>query len=100
MDRKEIAKLVGVAPFNRDSGVWRGRRTIGGGRGQVRRVLYMATLRAVRLNPVLKAWYHHLLALGKAKKLALVACMRKLLTMLNAMLKKLQPWQPQASVST
>jgi transposase len=100
LNRKEIAKLVGVAPFNRDSGQWRGRRTIGGGRGQVRRVLYMATLRGVTINPVLKAFYQRLVQQGKAKKLALVACMRKLLTILNAMMKNLQPWQPQASLAT
>lgn len=100
LNRKEIAKLVGVAPINRDSGAWRGRRTIGGGRGQVRRVLYMATLRGVSLNPVLKPLYQRLIQQGKAKKLALVACMRKLLTILNAMMKNLQPWQPQASIAT
>jgi len=94
LNRRQIAKLVGVAPLNRDSGQWRGRRTIGGGRGQVRRVLYMATLSAIRLNPVLKNWYHRLLEQGKAKKVALVACMRKLLTILNAMVKNHQTWCP------
>jgi transposase len=92
LGRQQIAKLVGVAPLNRDSGQWRGRRTIRGGRGQVRRVLYMATLKAVKINPLLKHFYQRLLQQGKAKKVALVACMRKLLTILNAMLKKQQPW--------
>lgn len=91
---KEIAALVGVAPFNRDSGRLRGRRTVWGGRGEVRKVLYMATVAAVRVNPVIRAFYRRLLAAGKAKKLALVACMRKLLVILNAMLKHGTPWSP------
>lgn len=99
LNRRQMAKLVGVAPLNRDSGQWRGRRSIGGGRGQVRRVLYMATLTAVRVNPVLRHWYHRLLQQGKAKKVALVACMRKLLTILNAMLKNQQPWRPVPQIS-
>lgn len=94
LNRRQIAKLVGVAPQNRDSGLWRGRRTIGGGRGQVRRVLYMAALTAVRLNPEIKNLYHRLLQQGKVKKVALVACMRKLLTILNAMVKNQQTWSP------
>lgn len=92
LNRQQIARLVGVAPLNRDSGQWRGRRTIRGGRGQVRRVLYMATLKAVKINPILEDLYQRLLQHGKAKKVALVACMRKLLTILNAMLRKQQPW--------
>lgn len=91
--RQRIAALVGVAPMNRDSGIMRGRRTTCGGRGRVRRVLYMATLVAVRHNPVLRAHYQHLLEAGKVKKLALVACMRKLLIILNAMLRNGEPWR-------
>ena len=87
--------LVGVAPFNRDSGTLRGRRTIWGRRAPVRAVLYMSTLVAVKHNPVLKAFYVRLCAAGKAKKVALTACMRKLLTILNAMGKHQTPWQPQ-----
>lgn len=92
LNRKEIAALVGVAPLARDSGTWRGRRVIWGGRAAVRRVLYMAALVASRRNPVLKALYTRLVAAGKAKKVALVACMRKLLTILNAILHTGTPW--------
>lgn len=92
-NRQEIAALVGLAPFNRDSGQTRGQRTIAGGRASVRSVLYMATLSATMRNPVIRAHYQHLLARGKRKKVALVACMRKLLTILNAMLRKKQPWR-------
>ncbi len=95
LNRREIAALVGVAPFNRDSGAWRGKRSIRGGRPQVRRALYMATLAAMRFNAVIRTFYQRLLLNGKAKKLALTACMRKLLTMLNAMMKNHQPWLPQ-----
>lgn len=95
LDRRRIAALVGVAPLNRDSGQMRGQRTIWGGRAEVRRTLYMATLVAVRHNPVLKACYERLLAAGKRKKVALVACMRKLLTQLNAMAKHRTHWNPQ-----
>jgi transposase len=95
LDRKQIAALVGVAPFNRDSGTLRGRRTVWGGRAAVRQVLYMATLSAVRCNPVLKAFYTRLRGNGKAAKVALVACMRKLLTILNAMLRDGRKWNPQ-----
>lgn len=91
-NRKAIASLVGVAPFNRDSGRLSGKRTIYGGRAAVRAVLYMATLVGVRLNPVLKSSYRALLARGKTKKTALVACMRKLLTILNAMVKTSTSW--------
>ena len=92
LTRHQIAALVGVAPLNRDSGTFRGRRTTWGGRAVVRAVLYMSTLAAVRYNPVLKAFYQRLRAAGKAPKVALVACMRKLLTILNAMLKYQTPW--------
>lgn len=94
LNRKEIAALVGVAPFNRDSGRLRGRRTIWGGRAQVRAALYMATLVATRHNPVIQAFYARLLAAGKPKKVALVACMRKLLTILNAIVHHETPWVP------
>lgn len=92
LDRRAIAKLVGVAPMNRDSGAWRGRRTIHGGRRPLRAAVYMATLVATRCNPVIRAFYHRLLLAGKPKKVALVACMRKLLTILNSMLRTHQPW--------
>lgn len=94
LNRHEIAALVGVAPFNRDSGKYRGRRTICGGRARVRAVLYMSTLSAVRSNKVIKAFYDRLRQAGKEAKVALTACMRKLLTILNAMLKHRQPWNP------
>ncbi len=94
LTRQQIAALVGVAPLNRDSGTLRGRRTVWGGRAQVRTVLYMSTLVAVRHNPVLAAFYQRLRAAGKAPKLALTACMRKLLTILNAMLKHQTRWAP------
>ena len=82
LDRRQIAALVGVAPFNRDSGTLRGRRAVWGGRSRVRGVLYMGTLTATRYNPVIRDFYQRLLAAGKTKKVALVACMRKLLTIL------------------
>jgi transposase len=94
LTHRQIAALVGVAPLNRDSGTLRGRRTCWGGRAQVRAVLYMAALTATRFNPVLRAFYRRLCAAGKAKKVALVACMRKLLTIVNAMLKHRTPWKP------
>ncbi len=97
MNRKQIAALVGIAPMNRDSGRKRGKRFIQGGRAEIRSVLYMATLTAIRLNPVIKAFYERLVKAGKEKKVALTACMRKLLTILNAMLKRSQVW---ASKST
>lgn len=93
LDRKQIAALVGVAPLNRDSGTMRGKRTTFGGRAKVRCVLYMAALVASRRNPVLKAFYQRLLQAGKAKKLALTAVMRKLLTILNAMVRDNKRWQ-------
>ena len=92
LNRKQIAALVGVAPFNRDSGTMRGKRTVWGGRARVRAVLYMGALVATRCNPVIRDFYQRLLAAGKPKKLALVACMRKLLVILNSMLKHRTPW--------
>ena len=92
LTRRQIAALVGVAPLSRDSGKLRGQRTCWGGRANVRTALYMPTLVAVRHNPVLRAFYERLLAAGKPKKVALTACMRKLLVMLNAMLKHHTPW--------
>ena len=94
LSRKEIAALVGVAPLNRDSGQWRGKRAIWGGRAPVRAVLYMAALAATRHNPIVKAFYTRLQAAGKPKKVGLTACMRKLLTILNAMIKHQRPWTP------
>jgi len=94
LDRRRVAALVGVAPLNRDSGQMRCQRSLWGGRSEARRTLYMATLTAVRYNPVLKPYYEHLLAAGKRKKVALVACMRKLLTMLNAIAKHGCTWNP------
>jgi len=93
LDRRKIAALVGLAPFNRDSGTLRGRRMIAGGRAPVRAVLYMAALVASRRNPLIRAFYQRLLAAGKPKKLALTACMRKLLTILNAIVRDRTPWQ-------
>lgn len=93
LTRRKIAALVGVAPFTRDSGVMRGRRTVWGGRAPVRTTLYMATIASIRINPVLKATYQRLKAAGKPSKVALVACMRKLITMLNAILRDQIPWQ-------
>jgi transposase len=91
---KHVATLVGLAPLNRDSGTWRGTRAIWGGRRQVRAALYMAALVGVRYNPVLRTFYERLLARGKPKKLALTACMHKLLTILHAVLRDHTPWQP------
>lgn len=93
LDRKQIAALVGVAPLNRDSGRMRGKRTTWGGRAKVRSVLYMAALVASRHNPVLATFYQRLISAGKAKKLAITAVMRKLLTILNAMIRDHRPWQ-------
>ena len=99
LGRKQIAALVGVAPFNRDSGTLRGRRTIWGGRASVRAVLYMAALVGARHNPVIRALYRRLKAAGKPSKVALVACMRKLLTILNAILRDRSPWNPQENLA-
>jgi len=93
LTNKQIAALVGVAPLNRDSGTLRGKRTVWGGRAQVRAVLYMSAIVAARFNPVIRAFYQRLQRAGKAKKVALTACMRKLLTILNAMLKHRTPWR-------
>jgi transposase len=93
LNRREIAKLVGVAPFNRDSGQWRGSRHIWGGRATVRSPLFMATLCAIRINPTIKYFYRRLIAAGKAPKVAITACMRKLLTILNVMVKTQTSWR-------
>ncbi len=93
LNRREIAALVGVAPFNHDSGKHRGQRSIRGGRSEVRAVLYMATLTAVRHNPQIRTFYERLLAAGKKPRVALIACARKLLTILNAMMRTKQPWR-------
>lgn len=92
LDRRQIASLTGVAPFNRDSGTWRGRRTIAGGRPVVRGALYMSILVSIRRNLPLAETYHRLRAAGKPAKVAIVACMRKLVTILNAILRDKRPW--------
>ena len=92
LNRRQIASLVGVAPFNRDSGNLRGKRAVWGGRSRVRAALYMGALVGSRHNPLIRDFYHRLLAAGKPKKVALVACMRKLLVILNAMLKHRSSW--------
>ena len=94
LNAKEIGKLAGVAPLNRDSGKMKGKRSTWGGRGDVRSALYMACLSAVKYDPVIKAFYERLCAAGKPAKVALVACMHKLLTIMNAILKSGKPWQP------
>lgn len=99
LDQREIAKLVGVAPLNCDSGKFKGKRTTWGGRANVRSALYMAVLSASRFEPTIKAFYDRLIAAGKLPKVALVACMHKLLTIINAVIKSGKPWQagyPQA----
>jgi transposase len=93
LDHKQIAKLVGVAPLNRDSGKMRGRRTIAGGRASVRSALYMAAFNAMRCNPQIRSFYQRLRTAGKAYKVAITACMRKLLTILNAIIRDANPWQ-------
>jgi transposase len=98
MDRKKIAALVGVAPMNYDSGKKRGYRKTKGGRGDVRSVLYMSTLVATRYNPLIQSQYQHLLKRGKVKKVALTACMRKFLTILNAMMRDRVPFKQTAEV--
>lgn len=92
LNRRQVAALVGVAPFNRDSGTMRGRRQIWGGRSRLRAVLYMGAMVVSRFNPVIREFYQRLLAAGKPKKVALTACMRKLLVILNSMLKRRSPW--------
>lgn len=94
LNSKQIAALVGVAPFNCDSGSFKGKRIIWGGRAQVRAVLYMGTLAAIRLNPTIKQFYQRLIGAGKRPKVALTACMHKFLIILNAMIKHQTPWQP------
>lgn len=93
-NRQQIAALVGVAPLNKDSGKMRGKRRVFGGRAPVRRALYMATLVATQVNPVIRAFYERLLEQGKEKKVALTACMRKLLVILNSMIRNQQTWSP------
>jgi transposase len=100
LPRREISALVGVCPYSRDSGKYRGRRSIWGGRAVVRAALYMAAIVASRHNPVIRAFYQKLVAAGKLKKVALVACMRKLLVILNAMLKHDTPWHHPAQSAT
>ena len=97
LSRREIAKLVGVAPLSRDSGTMRGRRFVQGGRATVRAVLYMAALVATKRNVVIQGFYQRLVAAGKPKKLALVACMRKLLTILNTMVRTRTRWNAEAA---
>ena len=98
-NRRQIAALVGVAPFNRDSGTLRGKRTVWGGRARVRTALYIGAMVASRFNPVIKDFYQRLLSAGKPKKLALTACMRKLLIILNSMLKNGSSWKHAATKS-
>lgn len=93
LSRRQIAALTGVAPYNCDSGRLRGKRRIRGGRAHTRTALYLSSLSAVRFNPVIKRFYERLIAAGKHKKLALTACIRKIVTTLNAMLRDNLPWQ-------
>jgi len=99
LNRRQIAALAGVAPLNCDSGTLKGSRHIWGGRAAVRTALYMATITAIRCNPVITAFHRRLRAAGKKPKVAIVACMRKLLTILNSMIRTLTPWQPQNVVA-
>ena len=94
IEQGNLFNRISPDPLNRDSGTLRGRRTVWGGRAQVRTALYMAAIVAARFNPIIRAFYQRLRAAGKAKKVALVACMRKLLTIVNAMLKHRTPWNP------
>jgi transposase len=98
LNRREVAALAGVAPFNQDSGSVHGARVIEGGRGRLRRVLFVATVAAIRCNPLLKPFYHRLRAAGKPAKVAIIAAMRKLLTILNLMVKTNNPWRPPCAV--
>ena len=100
LNRRQISALVGICPFNRDSGTMRGKRSIFGGRADVRAALYMSTLAATRFIPPIKLLYDRLIRAGKLPKVALTACMRKLLTILNAMVKHQQKWAPQLMQST
>ena len=97
LGRKQIAALIGVAPLNRDSGTQRGRRCIWGGRAHVRAVLYMSALVAARCNPSIRAFHQRLVAAGKLPKVAIVACMHKLLSILNAMIRSKSPWAPEVT---
>lgn len=97
-DRRQICALVGLAPFNRDSGQWSGKRSIFGGRGAVRRTLYMATITAIRCNPVISAFAARLQKIGKLPKVVITACMRKLLTILNAIARDGRAWSPQCQL--
>lgn len=99
LDRRKIAALAGVAPFNRDSGVRTGRRSVRGGRAQVRTALYMSVVTGIRCNGPIRSFYERLRTQGKPGKVALVACMRKLLTILNAMTRDGTPWQPQTAAA-
>ncbi|GAB0153848.1 transposase [Marinobacterium sp. BA1] len=92
LNRKEIAALVGVAPMNRESGSWNGKRRIRGGRHRIRTVMFMAMLSSIQCNPVFKRFYEHLKAQGKLPKVAIIACMRKLIVVLNTMLKNETRW--------
>ena len=94
LNRRQIAALTGVAPFNRDSGTVRGKRRIRGGRAHSRTALYLSAMVAIRYNPDIKRFYERLLGTGKHKKVALTACIRKIVTALNAMLRDNRPWQP------
>jgi transposase len=96
LNRRQIASLAGVAPFNRDSGKFKGKRAIWGGRAEVRSVLYMSTLAAVRCNPIIRSFYQRLIKAGKKHKVAMTACMRKLLTILNIMMKNRTHWHYQS----
>jgi transposase len=99
LNRRQISALAGVAPFNQDSGQWRGKRRIYGGRAAARTALYMAALVGSRHNPVLRAFYQRLRAAGKPAKVALTACMRKLLTIINTMLREGRPWSPRLATA-
>jgi transposase len=98
LSRQKIAALVGVAPFNNDSGPRRGKRRVFGGREAIRSTLYMATLSSIQCNPVIQSFYQRLIKRGKEKKVAIVACMRKLLTILNAMIRDNNVWNTEQSV--
>lgn len=100
LNRKKIAALVGVAPLNRDSGTMKGKRSVWGGRANLRATLYMGTITAIRCNPVIKEFYSHLRQAGKAPKVAITACMRKLITILNSMFKHNLLWKQNYSLST
>jgi transposase len=93
LDRRKIASLAGLAPFARQSGKWRGKSFISGGRASVRTALFIATLSAARHNPTIRAFHQRLIAAGKPKMVAAIACMRKLLTILNAIAREQKPWQ-------